>query len=350
MQASLVRLRRRLRLSGYAGFFLRRLIAFVPLVLGISIVSFFLIRLIPGDPARALAGSLQYEEAIEAIRQRMGLDQPIIVQYFIYLKGALTGDLGSSWFTGQPVLTDLANRAPATLELITYGLLWAVMIGLLLGVVGALNRGGVVDKVSQGYGLFAGAIPDFWLALIVVLVLFHEFQLIPPPLGRFPLVMTEPPKVTGFLTIDSLLAGDLAAFWAACKQLFAPVLTLALLNAAPITKMTRATMGDILEGDFIRYARMNGLGPTTIARYAFQSILPPVVTLIGFIYAFLIGGAVLVETVFSWNGIGQYVVIAIANKDYAPVQGFVLLAGVFSLLVYIVVDFVYMLVDPRVRL
>lgn len=340
----------RLRLSGYSGYIIKRLLAFIPLLFGISLVTFFLIRLLPGDPARVLAGSTHYEEAIEAIRQRMGLDQPIPVQYGIYLGNLLRGDLGDSWFTGKPVASDLAARAPATLELITYGLLVSIVIGFFLGVVGALNSGGVIDRIAQFYGFLAGALPDFWLALLVVLVLFHQFHLIPPPLGRFPLIMTEPPRVTGLLTIDSLVAGDFAAFKAAAAQLVAPVLTLGLLNAAPITRMTRSTMHDILQGDFIRYAQASGLPPRQIARYAFQSILPPVVTLIGFLYAFLIGGAVLVETVFSWNGVGQYAVQSIINKDYAPVQAFVLMAGVFSLVVYLIVDLIYMAVDPRVRL
>ncbi len=340
----------RLQLRGYVGYIVKRLLAFIPLLFGISLITFFLIRLLPGDPARVLAGSTHYEEAIAAIRQRMGLDKPIPVQYGIYLRNLLHGDLGNSWFTGKPVATDLADRAPATLELITYGLILAILIGFFLGVVGALNAGGPVDRIAQFYGFLAGALPDFWLALLVVLVLFHQFHLIPPPLGRFPLTMTPPPRVTGMLTIDSLIARDPEAFRAAAAQLVAPVLTLGLLNAAPITRMTRSTMHDILQGDFIRYANACGLPPRQVARYAFQSILPPVVTLIGFLYAFLIGGAVLVETVFSWNGVGQYAVQSIINKDYAPVQAFVLIAGVFSLVVYLIVDLIYMLVDPRVRL
>jgi peptide/nickel transport system permease protein len=340
----------RVQLKGYTGYIIKRLLAFIPLLFGISLITFFLIRLLPGDPARVLAGSTHYEEAIEAIRRRMGLDQPLPVQYGIYLRNLLHGDLGDSWFTGKPVASDLAARAPATFELITYGLIVAILIGFFLGVVGALNAGGPIDRIAQFYGFLAGALPDFWLALLIVLILFTQFHLIPPPLGRFPLIMTEPPRVTGMLTVDSLLAGDLGAFRAAAAQLVAPVLTLGLLNAAPITRMTRSTMHDILQGDFIRYAQASGLPPRQVARYAFQSILPPVVTLIGFLYAFLIGGAVLVETVFSWNGVGQYAVQSIINKDYAPVQAFVLMAGVFSLVVYLIVDLIYMLVDPRVRL
>lgn len=336
--------------KGYVGFFLRRLLAFIPLMLGISLVTFFLVRMLPGDPARTLAGSSPYPGVIESIRERMGLDKPIPVQYVIYMRNLFRGDLGHSWFTSKPVAYDLALRAPATFELITFGLLGAVALGLFLGILGALRAGGVIDRLAQFYGLLAGALPDFWLALLVILFLFHYTHILPAPMGRLPLSLTPPPAITGFMTIDSLLAGDFVAFRGALAHLAGPALTLALLNAGPITKMTRSTMQDVLEGDMIHFARACGLRRTTIARYAFRSILPPVVTLIGFLYAFLVGGAVLVEDVFSWNGIGQYAVQSIVNKDYAPIQAFVLVAGVFSLVVYLVVDALYMAIDPRVRL
>ena len=352
-QASLTRLWNRVYRTvgtGYVGYILRRLGAFVPLVIGISIVTFFLVRMLPGDPARILAGSQQFPHVVEALRERMGLDKSIPVQYFIYVKNVVNGDLGVSWFTGKPVLDDMVRRVPATLELITYGLLTAMFIGFFLGLVGARKPGGPVDRVAQLYGFLAGGIPDFWLALLIIFFLFHRFHVIPPPMARFPISLTPPPTVTGFLTIDSLLAGNLEAFRGAVSQLVGPVLTLGVLFGGPIAKLTRQSMLDILQGDYVHYARACGLRERTVARYAFQSILPPVVTLIGFLYAFLIGGAVLVETVFSWNGVGQYSVQSIVNKDYAPVQAFVLMAGVFSLSVYLMLDILYMLVDPRVRL
>jgi peptide/nickel transport system permease protein len=226
----------------------------------------------------------------------------------------------------------------------------ATALGLFLGIRGALRPGKVADKVSNTYGFMAGALPDFWLALLVVFVGFHLLHIVPPPLGRFPLIMTPPPTITGWLTIDSLLAGDFQKLGAAFSQLAAPAFTLGLLFGGPIAKLTRQSMIDILQSDFIRYARASGLSGRTIAGYAFHSILPPVLTLIGWLYASLVGGAVLVESVFSWNGIGQYAVQSIVNKDYAPVQAFVLVAGLFSLFVYLVLDLLYMIVDPRVRL
>ena len=341
---------RRFMQHSYVGYVLRRLLAFIPLAIGISLVTFFLVRLLPGDPAQVLAGSSPYEGVVESIRQRLGLDKPIIAQYFIYVGNVLSGDFGDSWFTGKSVAEDMLRRAPATFELITYGMLVATALGLFLGIRGALHPGKAVDKVSNTYGFMAGALPDFWLALLIVFLLFHWLGIIPPPLGRFPMIMTPPPQVTGWLTIDSLIAGDFKALGASFAQLVGPVLTLAILFGGPIAKLTRQSMLDILQGDVIRYGRACGLPGRTIARYAFHSILPPVLTLIGWLYASLVGGAVLVETVFSWNGIGQYAVQSIVNKDYAPVQAFVLVAGLFSLAVYLVLDLLYMIVDPRVRL
>jgi peptide/nickel transport system permease protein len=340
---------KRLRHS-YLGYVLRRLFTFIPLAIGITLITFILVRLLPGDPAQVLAGSSPYEGVVEGIRKHLGLDKPILVQYFIYLGNVLHGDFGDSWFTGKPVSTDMRLRAPATFELITYGIIFATLLGFFLGVRGAWKAGGVTDRISSIYGFLAGALPDFWLALLVVFALFHELHLIPPPIGRFPLALDPPPTMTGFLTVDSLVAGNFAAFKAAAGQLVGPVLTLAVLFGGPIAKLTRQSMIDILQGDFIRYARASGLRGRTISWYAFRSILPPVLTLIGWLYASLVGGAVLVETVFSWNGIGQYAVQSIVNKDYAPVQAFVLVAGLFSLFVYLVLDLLYMIVDPRVRL
>jgi peptide/nickel transport system permease protein len=341
---------RRHLLRGHLGYVIRRVLAFVPLTFGMSIVTFVLVRLLPGDPAQVLAGSSPYEGVVEQIRKRMGLDQPIPVQYIIYIRNILHGDFGDSWFTGKSVAEDMLRRAPATFELITYGIILASALGFALGVCGAWRPGRLADRVSQVYGFAAGALPDFWLALLVIYVLFHLLHVIPPPMGRFPLALTRPPTVTGFLTIDAIIARDFTALKGAAGALLGPVLTLGLLFGGPIAKLTRQSMIGILQSDFIRYARACGLSGFKVAGYAFHGILPPVLTLIGWIYATLVGGAVLVETVFSWNGIGQYAVQSIVNKDYAPVQAFVLLAGFFSLFVYLVLDLLHMLVDPRVRL
>ena len=334
----------------YVRFIVRRVLVFFPLLIGVSIVTFTLVRLLPGDAARTLAGNNPYPGVVEGIREHLGLNKPLYTQYFIYIMNILHGDLGNSWFTGNPVAKDVALRAPATLELITYGMIMSIITGLFLGIMGAVRPNGVIDRVAQFYGLLAGALPDFWLALVVILILFYYLHIIPAPLGRLPYSINSPLQITGFLTIDSLLSGNFIAFKAALAQLAGPVLTLTLIFAGAITKMTRSTMLDALHGTITHYARACGLPEKVVIRYAIRSMLPPVMTLIGYLYAFMIGGVVLVENVFSWNGLGQYVVKAIVNKDYSPVQAFVLIAGLFSLLVYLAVDILYMIVDPRVRL
>ena len=334
----------------YLGYIGKRLLGFIPLLFGISIVTFILIRLLPGDPAQTLAGSSPYEGVVEGIREHMGLNEPIHIQYFIYLKNILHGDLGKSWFTGKPVIEDMVIRLPATIELITYGILGSVLVGFFLGISGAAHPNGIVDRSAQIYGLLAGALPDFWVALLVILVFFYFLRIIPAPFGRLPMLVDPPNTITGFLTIDSLLARDFVALKAAFAQLAAPVFTLVIIFAGGITKMTRSTMIDALHGPSVNYAHACGLPEKVILRYAFRKILPPIITLIGFTYAQMVGGVVLIEKVFSWNGVGRYAVQSIINKDYAPVQAFVLVAGLISLFVYLIVDVLYMIVDPRVRL
>ena len=273
----------------------------------------------------------------------------MIQQFISYFGNVLHGDLGTSWQTTRPVTEDLINRFPATLELITLGLALAMLIGVPLGIFSARYKRGVVRKVADYYGLIAGAIPDFWLALVLVFVFYTILQVVPAPLGRIDMELSPPPTVTGSLLIDSLLAGDFAAFRSAAGHLLLPVVTLGFINAGPILKVTQSTMERVLGSDFIRYAEMSGLSPSTVTRQAVRNSLPSVVTIISVLYGFLIGGAVLVEIVFSWGGAGQYAVQGVLNNDINPVLGFVLFAAVLSLVIYLIVDLVYFALDPRMR-
>lgn len=327
----------------------RRLLFVVPQLFGIILVSFFLVKLIPGDPAVLMLGPVASPEAIAALRESLGVNKPVLQQFLSYFSNVLHGDLGSSWQTTRPVVEDLFNRFPATLELITLGLLLAMAIGLPLGIFSARYKRGVVRKVADYYGLLAGAIPDFWLALVLVFVFYTIFQVVPAPLGRIDMVMVPPPTITGSLLIDSLLAGDFAAFQSAAGHLILPVITLGFINAGPILKVTQSTMERVLGSDFIRYAEMSGLSPATVTRQAVRNSLPSVVTIISVLYGFLIGGAVLVEIVFSWGGAGQYAVQGVLNNDINPVLGFVLFSAVLSLIIYLIVDLVYFALDPRMR-
>jgi ABC-type dipeptide/oligopeptide/nickel transport system permease component len=327
----------------------RRLLFVAPQLFGIILVSFMLVKLIPGDPAVLMAGPFASERVLAELRADLGLDKSLAEQFFIYIGNVVQGDLGRSWQTTLPVTEDLAQRFPATLELITLSLLLALAIGIPLGIAGARRKTGIIRRIADYYGLFAGALPDFWFALVLIFLLYTGLGLVPAPLGRLDFAIIPPPTITGFLLIDSLLDGNLTAFWNAAGHLVLPVITLGVINAGPILKMTQSTMERMLESDFARYAEMCGLPPKVIARKAFRNSLPSVVTIVSVLYGFLIGGAVLVEIVFSWGGAGQYAVSGVLNADFNPVLGFVLISAIFSLVIYLIVDLIYFAIDPRTQ-
>jgi ABC-type dipeptide/oligopeptide/nickel transport system permease component len=325
-----------------------RLLFVIPQLFGIILVSFLLVKSVPGDPAVLMLGPTATPAAIASLRKVLGLDQPLYVQFFIYVKNLLQGNLGTSWQTTRPVLDDLIQRFPATLELVTLSLLVAIVVGVTLGLYAATRPNGWIARFADLYGLSVGALPDFWFALVLIFVFYTMLGWAPAPLGRLDMIIIPPPSVTGALTIDTLLAGDLQAFGSGLSHLALPVLTLGLLNAGPILKMTQSTMEKMLESDFSRYEVLCGVPERLVTRHALRNALPSIVTIISVLYGFLIGGAVLVEIVFSWGGAGQYAVQGVLNSDIYPVLGFVLFSAIFSLIVYIVVDLIYVLLDPRI--
>jgi len=329
-------------------YLLQRMLFVLPQLLGIVLVSFLLVKTIPGDPAVLMLGPTATPEAIASLRTQMGLDQPLYTQFIIYVAHLLHGDLGMSWQTTRPVLEDLLQRFPATLELVTYSLILALIVGLSLGIASALHPRGWLARLADVYGLSAGALPDFWFGLVLIFVFYTLAQWAPAPLGRLDIAVIAPEPVTGFMTIDTLLAGDFEAFRSAVSHLVLPVLTLGLINAGPILKMTQSSMDKMLAADFSRYEVLCGLPHRLVARHALRNSLPSIITIVSVLYGYLIGGAVLVEIVFSWGGAGQYAVQGVLNSDIYPVLGFVLFSAIFSLLVYIAVDLIYFLVDPRI--
>jgi len=325
----------------------KRVLGIVPQLLGISLVAFLLIRMTPGNPAEALLGPNRTDQAVAALEARMGLDQPLWQQYLNFLGDAIHGDLGRSWFTGQSVLDDLVDRVPATFELIGYSLLIALVVGLLLGMVAGTREG---SKTSRGilWGTrLAGSLPDFYLGLLAIFIFFYVLGIAPAPLGRLDLTVSPPPNVTGLLTVDSLIAGDMVAFRSAVGHLILPTFTLGLILSLIVARVAYVSISEVLRSDFIRYARANGLSSTVINRYVLRNACPPVITLGGILFAYLLGGAVLMEQVFSWGGVGQYAVNAVLNSDYAALQGFLILAALVTMLVYLLVDVLHILVDPR---
>jgi peptide/nickel transport system permease protein len=333
---------------GWTFYVVRRLLVLVPQLLAVSIVAFFLIRLVPGSPAAALLGPNRTEESVQALERRMGLDQPFFVQYWRYLKGAVQGDLGVSWFSGQAVLDDLADRAPATLELIVYSMIVAIVVGIALGAFSAIRAGGWGERVISWWMRVAGAFPDFWVGLVLIYVFFYILRWAPAPLGRLGVEDLPPRRITGAYTLDSLLTGNWTTLGHAIAHLVLPVCVLGLLVSLIVTKVVHTSVRDVLRSDFIRYARASGLSRRTLHAYTIRNALPPTVTLGGVMFAYLLGGAVLIEQVFSWGGVGQYAIQAVVNTDYGAVQGFLLLAAAFTMVVYLVVDLVHMAIDPRV--
>lgn len=332
----------------------RVLIGMVQL-LGLTIAVFFLIRLLPADPVSRLVGMNASEEAYAQAQAQLGLDKLVLEQLSLYLglqpdvqPGLFQGSLGTSWVTNTPVLTEIGAYLPVTLELITLGFLVAFLVAVPVGMLGALNPGGRADKGVFLYSLFAGSQPEFWWGLLFVYVFFYQLGVAPPPLGRLSPMTTPPEFITGFMLIDTLLSGSPAKFVEALHHLMLPVLTLAFILSGPIIKMVRQNMARALASDFVLYANAIGLPRKRVARYALRAAMAPSITLIGILYGFMLSGAVLVESVFSLGGIGQYAIRSVLAFDYPAIQGVVLVITAISLLVYLALDLIHAAIDPRI--
>jgi dipeptide transport system permease protein len=330
---------------------LKRLAMAIPSLVGVVIVTFLLTRALPGDPAAYFAGPAATPQAIQEVRVKLGLDKPLLVQFGHYVVDLVHGNLGTSLTTGQPVSAELRNRLPASAELTLLGLLVSIVIAVPLGILAATKPNSLVDHTCRVIATGGVSLPVFFTGLILVYVFYYLLGWAPAPLGRLDVFFTEPPHVTGFYLIDSLIARDPATFMAALKQLILPALTLAIFSLAPIARMTRASMLAVLSSDFVRTARSSGLSAyTVIVTYAFRNAMLPVITTLGMVFSFLLGANVLVEKVFAWPGIGSYAVEALLASDFAPVQGFVLTMAVMYVMLNLLIDALYGLIDPRVRL
>jgi dipeptide transport system permease protein len=330
---------------------LKRLAVALPSLVGVAVVTFLLTRALPGDPAAYFAGPAASKEAVEQIRVKLGLDQPLPVQFARFIGDLARGDLGVSLTTGQPVATDLRTRLPASAELTLLGLIVSLLVALPLGIVAAVRPGSIIDHACRVLATVGVSLPVFFTGLILVYVFYYRLGLSPAPLGRLAVFYSPPPQVTGSYLIDSAIAGDGEVFGASLKQLILPALTLAIFSLAPIARMTRASMLAVLASDFVRTARASGLSPfTVVVTYAFRNAMLPVVTTLGMVFSFLLGANVLVEKVFAWPGIGSYAVEALIASDYAPVQGFVLTMAVLYVVLNLLIDILYGIIDPRVRI
>jgi dipeptide transport system permease protein len=330
-------------------FLLARIGFLVPTFIGVSIISFAFIRLLPGDPILLLAGERGMSpERYAELRAAYGYDRPIIVQYLDYLWGIVRGDLGTSIVTRRPVLDEFLTLFPATLELSFCAILFAVALGIPAGVLAAVKRGSIADQAIMTTALVGFSMPIFWWGLLLI-ILFSGVLQWTPVSGRISLIYFFP-SVTGFMLIDSLISGQDGAFTSAVRHLILPSIVLGTIPLAVIARQTRSAMLEVLNEDYVRTARAKGLPPRrVIGLHALRNALIPVVTTIGLQVGVLLAGAILTETIFSWPGVGKWMVDSVFRRDYPVVQGGLLLIAGIVMIVNLIVDLLYGLINPRIR-
>ena len=326
----------------------KRILMVIPVMIGVSIIVFSLMRVFSPDPAPIVLGQHATQASITTWRQANGLDAPVVTQYFTYVKNALKGDLGVSYYTKTPVAREIGARFPATIELAVAAIVFATVLGVFLGVMAAVKKNSVVDAAGSLFALIGVSIPIFWLGILLIMF-FAGFVHLLPSGGRIN-VLLEPAHVTGFYMIDSIIQGNWEAFNDALTHLILPALTLGMYSMAIITRMTRSSMLETLGQDYIRTARAKGISETkVIGKHALRNSLIPVTTVIGLQFGALLGGALLTESVFSWPGIGKFTVDSILKSDFPIVQGIVLLVAVIFVTINLVADLGYAFLDPRIK-
>ncbi|WP_229052110.1 ABC transporter permease [Aeromicrobium sp. Leaf350] len=325
-----------------------RLVFLVAALFGVVTLSFLLVSVTPGDPAEVIAGPVASQSQIDAIRADLGLDDPLWDRYTDYIGGLLQGDLGTSYYTNLSITSEIGNRLPASLSLIILSVVFAAVVGIGVGSAGAYFRGRWPDKLGRlGTSVFQ-SVPDFFLGLILIYVVFFVMGLAPAPSGQIGISEMRPEKITGFITIDALLRGEMATFWSAVSHLVLPVVTLGLVYAAYFSKTSRSTVGKALNSQQAQFARAMGLPERTVLRYAFVEARGTIVTYAGVIFAALIGGEAIVEQIFAWDGLGSWAVQGILRLDIPVVQGMVLVSGAITLITYTALDIIVGLLDPRI--
>jgi peptide/nickel transport system permease protein len=295
-----------------------------------------------------MLGQQATQAQVQQVRENMGLDKPIIVQYGLFLKDALRGDLGDSTVTGRPVTTELMVRLPATFELVAFAMLIAVLVGVPVGVISAVKQYSLLDKTTSVLALTGISMPIFWLAMILVVIFGVNLELLPFP-GRLD-PTTAITSITGLVLVDSLLTLKFAGFWDGLLHLIMPALALATIPMAVVMRMTRSSMLEVMNEDYVRTARAKGVVPwRVIVKHALRNAMLPTITVIGLQVGLLLGGAIITETIFSWPGIGLYTYTSISSRDYASIQGVVLYGALLFVLINLLVDILYAVLDPRVR-
>lgn len=332
-------------------YIVRRLGLAVITLFGVIVAVFLLTHILPGNPAYVRAGPYASQEQIKRIESEMGLDQPVPVQFWNYTTKLLRGDMGVSWSTSHPVREDLMQRLPATIELALAAFLLATVVGLILGVLAAVNKGSIIDQAVHLVSVMGASVALFWLGLMFIFIFYYKLRLVPDPMGRLDALMQPPAGPTGLLLIDTLVNGEFDKFKSAFGHLVLPTVSLAVVLTPTVAKMARASMLEVLQSDYIQTARAIGL---STARVIWHDALPnamiPILTTMGIVMAYLLAGNVLVEMLFAWPGIGLYAWNALMSNDFDAIQGFVLLIAIIYVFINLVIDLVYSLIDPRIRL
>ncbi|TCO71220.1 ABC transporter permease subunit [Rhodovulum euryhalinum] len=330
-------------------YLLARLLTFLPTFLGVTLISFAFIRVLPGDPIIVMAGERgMTEERYAELYRQFGFDQPLVVQFWTYLTGVLQGDLGTSYVTKRPVWDEFFALFPATLELSLCAIIFAIAVGLPAGVIAAVNRGKFFDRALMSTALVGYSMPIFWWALLLIIIFSGNLGWTPVS-GRIDLLYYFP-QVTGFMLIDSALSGQNGAFASAVRHLILPTIVLGTIPLAVIARQTRSAMLEVLSEDYIRTARAKGLSPLRVnGLHALRNAMIPVITVIGLSVGTLLAGAILTETIFSWPGIGKWMVDSIFRRDYPVVQGGLLLIASMVMIVNLTVDILYGFINPKIR-
>ena len=329
-------------------YIVRRLLAAIPVLFGVTVVTFTITNMLPGDPAREIAGRYATAEQIAAVRERYGFDRPLIVQYGIYISRLARGDLGLSFTTQQSVLSELRLYLPATLELTVFAMLLTIVIGIPLGVTTGSRRAPWLNSVVLLLALIGVGLPVFWAGLIFQLIFAGQLGWLPLE-GRLGWQFVPPPAVTNMYTIDALIAGQWAVFQDAARHLVLPGVTLAIGRIAAVARITHAAMVDVMRMDYVRTARAKGLRERSIVYgHALRNAILPTLTTVGLQVGFLLGGTILIEIIFSWGGIGMYAWVGIFRLDMPVIMGVTLATTLTFMLVNLVVDILYAVMDPRI--
>jgi len=319
-------------------------------LIGLSVLIFIIARMLPGNPARLALGPFAPKENIEKLEHEMGMDEPLYLQYISFIGGVLQGDLGKSFQTRRSVSLDIAHFLPATLELVMMSIIWVLIIGVPFGILAGRYKDSWFDNVSRLVAFIGVAIPPFVVGLIGQLIFSYVLGIFPTT-GRLSLLMTPPPTRTGFLLIDSLIAGNLKVFWDALQHLILPSFSIALIGIGQITRITRSSVSDVIGKDYIQFASTLGIPNRFITfKYMLRPSFIPPLTIIGLTFASELGNAFLVEQVFGWPGMAKYGIRAILRKDFNAVMGVVLVIGIAFVVVNLIVDLLAGFIDPRIRL